>query len=236
MPTAGKVFVSTEYKKLADVAAALEGHKIEEEYAEGDFKITLLTEVANVNVTEGVLTGLYSYDHVVYNYHRGKVLPAAATKEVLFSMSEHENRTYLVVVDKKAIANRIANRISEIAFGEMGVIVEARILPETMKKFHIINKEGTKVIFFENMNIPNINKLSLYGPDLVDTKLFKEYDSIGDPWYVLAKSKKFGYTVGLVRDGSVTIFNTVDQGQYLLYVREDVIPMTQPPRARKDVE
>jgi hypothetical protein len=236
MPTAGKVFVSTEFKKLADVAAALEGHKVEEEYAEGDFKLTLLTEVANVKVTEGVLTGLYSYDHVVYNYHRGKVLPAAATKEVLFSMNEHEGRLYLAVVDKKAIANRVANRLSEIVYGEMGVIVEARILPETLKKFHLANKEGTKVIFFENLNIPNINKLSLYGPDLVDTKLFKEYDSIGDLWYVLAKSKKYGYTVGLVRDGSVTIFNTVDQGQYLQYVREEVIPMTQPPRVRKDEE
>jgi hypothetical protein len=145
MPTAGKVFVSTEYKKLADIAASLEGHKLEEEYAEGDFKLTLLTEVANVNVTEGVLTGLYSYDHVVYNYHRGKVLPAAATKEILFSMNEHENRVYLVVVDKKAIANRIANKLSEIAFGEMGVIVEARILPETMKFHH--NKEGTGHLF-----------------------------------------------------------------------------------------
>ncbi len=234
MPTAGKVFVSTEYKKLADIAAALEGHKVEEEYAEGDFKLTLLTEVANVNVTEGVLTGLYSYDHVVYNYHRGKVLPAAATKEVLFSMSEHQNRTYLVVVDKKAIANRIANRLSEIAFGEMGVIVEARILPETMKKFHIANKEGTKVIFFENMDIPNLNKMSLYGPDVVDTGLFKEYTQRGDPWYILTKSKKFGHTVGLVRDGSVTIFNTVDQGQYLGYVRDEIVPMTQPPRPRSE--
>ncbi len=236
MPTAGKVFVSTDYKKLADVAAALEGFKVEEEYAEGDFKLTLLTEVANVSINDNVLTGLYSYDHIVYNYHRGKVAPAAATKEVLFSMNEYQNRLYLSVVDKKAIANRVANRLSEITFGEMGVIVEARILPETLKKFHIANREGTKVIFFENMDIPNINKLSLYGPDLVDTKLFKEYDKIGDPWYVLAKSKKFGYTVGLVRDGSVTIFNTVDQAQYLQYVREDIIPMTQPPRARMEEE
>jgi hypothetical protein len=236
MPTAGKVFVSTEYKKLADVAATMEGFKVEEEYAEGEFKITLLTEVANVSINDNVLTGLYSYDHVVYNYHRGKVAPAAATKEVLFSMSEYQNRLYLAIVDKKAIANRVANRLSEIIFGEMGIIVEARILPETLKKFHIANREGTKVIFFENMDIPNINKLSLYGPDLVDTKLFKEYDKIGDPWYVLAKSKKFGYTVGLVRDGSVTIFNTVDQAQYLQYVREDIIPMTQPPRARMEEE
>ena len=236
MPTAGKVFVSIEYKKLADVAAALEGYKVEEEYAEGDFKLNLLTEVANVSITDNVLTGLYSFDHIVYNYHRGKVAPAAATKEVLFSISEYQSRTYLSVVDKKAVANRVANRLSEIIFGEMGVVVEVRILPETLKKFHVANKEGTKVIFFENMNIPNINKLSLYGPDLVDTKLFKEYDSIGDPWYVLAKSKKYGYTVGLVRDGSVTIFNTVDQGQYLQYVREEVIPMTQPPRARVEDE
>ena len=234
MPTAGKVFVSTEFKPLVDASTALTGYKKEEEYSEGDFKLTLLTEVANVSVVEGVLTGLYSYDHVVYNYHRGKVSPAPATKEVLFSMSLYEDRLYLTVVDKKAIANRVANRLSEIVFGEMGVIVEARILPETMKKFHIANKEGTKVIFFENMDIPNINKLSLYGPDLVDTKLFKEYDSIGDPWYVLAKSKKYGYTVGLVRDGSVTIFNTVDQAQYLQYVREDIIPMTQPPRVRSE--
>jgi hypothetical protein len=236
MPTAGKVFVSIEYKKLADVAATFEGYKVEEEYAEGDFKLNLLTEVANVSITDNILTGLYSYDHIVYNYHRGKIAPAAATKEVLFSMSEYQNRSYLAIVDKKAIANRVANKLSEIAYGEMGVIVEARILPETLKKFHVANKEGTKVIFFENMNIPNINKLSLYGPDLVDTKLFKEYDSIGDPWYVLAKSKKYGYTVGLVRDGSVTIFNTVDQGQYLQYVREEVIPMTQPPRTRKEEE
>jgi len=236
MPTAGKVFVSIEYKKLADVASAFEGYKVEEEYAEGDFKLNLLTEVANVSITDNILTGLYSYDHIIYNYHRGKVAPSAATKEVLFSMSEYQNRLYLAVVDKKAVANRVANKLSEIAFGEMGVIVEARILPETLKKFHVANKEGTKVIFFENMNIPNINKLSLYGPDLVDTKLFKEYDSIGDPWYVLAKSKKYGYTVGLVRDGSVTIFNTVDQGQYLQYVREEVIPMTQPPRTRKEEE
>ncbi|MCX6643238.1 MAG: hypothetical protein NTV15_07605 [Candidatus Bathyarchaeota archaeon] len=234
MPTAGKVFVSTEYKSLTDVSTGLTGYKLEEEYSEGDFKITLLTEVANVSLVEGVLTGLYSYDHVVYNYHRGNVAPAPSTTEVLFSMSEYQNRLYLAIVDKKAVANRIANKLSEIIFGEMGVVVEARILPETLKKFHLENPESTKVIFFENMDIPNLNKLSLYGPDIVDTKLFKEYSKIGDPWYILTKSKKYKHTVGMVRDGSVTIFNSVDQAQYLQYVREEVIPMTQPPRVRSE--
>jgi hypothetical protein len=232
MPTAGKVFVSTEYLPLADISAGLEGFREEESFEEEDVELELVTEVANLSIAEDVLTGLYSYDYVVHNYHRGKVLPSPATKEVLFAFTELDERTYLAVVDKKAIANRIANRLSEMAFGEMGVIVEARILPETLKEFHLANPESTRVIFFENMDIPNINKLSLYGPDIVGTSLFKEYTARGDPWYVLTKSKKHGHTVGLVRDGSVTLFNTVDQGQYLQYVKEEILPMTQPPRSR----
>ena len=232
MPTAGKVFVSTQYLPLAEISAGLEGFREEAQYTEGEVELGLVTEVANVSVTEDILTGLYSYDYVVHNYHRGKILPSPVTKEVLFAFTEHEGRTYLTVVDKKAIANRLANRLSEIAFGEMGVIVEARILPETLKEFHLENPESTKVIFFENMDIPNINKLSLYGPDIVGTSLFEEYGARGDPWYILTRSKKYGHTVGVVRDGSVTLFNSVDQGQYLQYVKEEIIPMTQPPRVR----
>ncbi|UCH56876.1 MAG: hypothetical protein JSV18_05905 [Candidatus Bathyarchaeota archaeon] len=234
MPTAGKVFISTEYAPLTDISVRLEGFKEEEVYEEVDIRLELVTEIANVSINEGILTGLYSYDYVVHNYHRGSVLPSPATKEVLFAFTELENRAYLTVVDKKAIANRLANRLSEIAFGEMGVIVEARILPETLKAFHLENPENTRVIFFENMDIPNINKLSLYGPDIVGTSLFEEYTARGDPWYILTKSKKHGHTVGLVRDGSVTLFNSVDQGQYLQYVREEILPMTQPPRVRSD--
>lgn len=233
MPTAGKVFVSTEYLPLMEISAALEGFRVEETYREGDLEFDLVTEIANVSLVEGTLTGLYSYDYVVHHYHRGRVTPAPATKEVLFAFTDLDGRIYLTVVEKKEIANRVANRLSEIAFGEVGVIVEARILPETLKAFHLANPESTRVIFFENMDIPNVNKLSLYGPDLTGTSLFDEYAARGDPWYILTRSKKHGHTVGLVRDGSVTIFNTVDQGQYLQYVKDEVLPMTQPPRARR---
>ena len=230
MPTAGKVFVSTEFMTLADISATLEGYRVEEEYKEDDFELDLITEVANISIVDETLTGLYSYDYVTHHYHRGKVAPSPVTKEVLFSFTTHEGRDYLTVVDKKALANSVANRLSDLIFGELGVIVEARILPGTLKKFHLENPESTKVIFFENMDIPNLNKISLYGPDVVDTNLFKEYTARGDPWYILTKSKKHKHTVGLVRDGSVTIFNTVDQGQYLNYIKDEIIPMTQPPR------
>jgi hypothetical protein len=232
VPTAGKVFVSTEYMSLQDISVSLQGYRVVEDYKEDDFELELITEVANVSLIDETLTALYSYDFVTHNYHRGKIAPSPVTKEVLWAATVYQDRNYFTVVDKKALANNVANRLSEIIFGEMGVIVEARILPETLKKFHLENSENTRVIFFENMDIPNLNKISLYGPDVVDTRLFKEYTAMGDPWYVLTKSRKFGHTVGLVRDGSITIFNTVDQGQYLSYVMEEVVPMTLPPRVR----
>ena len=234
MPTAGKVFTSIEFKSLADVAVTLEGYRVEETFEEEEAKFDLITEIANVSIEDELLTGLYSYDYIVHNFHRGKLVPTPATKEVLFSFTELDGRSFTTIVDKKAIANRVANKLSDIVFGEMGVIVEARILPETLKKYHLANPEDTKVIFFENMNIPNINKMSLYGPDVVETKLFKEYSARGDPWYILTKSKKQGHTVGLVRDGSVTLFNRVDQGQYLQFIKDEILGMTQPPRTIED--
>ena len=77
----------------------------------------------------------------------------------------------------------------------------------------------------DNVDIPNVNKLSLYGPDLIGTKLFEEYGKHGDLWYIVARSKKHGYVVGVTRDVSVTIFNIVDKNKYLDYVAEEIYPL-----------
>jgi hypothetical protein len=95
-----------------DLVTSLEGFR-EEAYEEGEVQLEIVTEVANVSINEGILTGLYFYDYVVHNYHRGKVLPSPAIKEVLFAFTEIEELVHLVVVDKKAIANRLANCLSE---------------------------------------------------------------------------------------------------------------------------
>lgn len=230
MPTAGKVFVTLELISLDEILVKLQGWRREEAYKEGDYEFTLVIEVANLTLGEGSLTGLYSYDYVVHNYHRGKIIPSPVTKEVLFSFNNYGDEMFLTIVEKKDIANRIANRLSEIIYEEMGQVLEARILPETLKDFHLTNPENTSVIFFENMDIPNVNKLSLYGPDLTGASLFDQYSARGDPWYILTKSRKHGHTVGIVRDGSVTIFNTIDRGEYLRYITDEILPLVQPPR------
>ncbi|KPV65124.1 MAG: hypothetical protein AOA65_0503 [Candidatus Bathyarchaeota archaeon BA1] len=225
MVTAGKVFKLVEPMPLPDLAMRLSGHRREEVYQEGDHRFTLVTEIVNLTPREKALAGVYSHDHVTHVFHRGKIVPLPRTVEALFSFAQQEERVLLTVVEKKRLANFIANQLSEILFITFGRIVEARIPPETLRGFHLKNPEDTKVTFFDNVDIPNVDKLSLYGPDLVGTTLFEEYCKHGDLWYIVARSREHGYVVGVTRDASVTIFNITDKNKYLDYVAKEIYPL-----------
>jgi hypothetical protein len=223
---AGKVFRLSEPLSVAEIASRLEDYHNEESYEEGDYKFMLVTEVVGLLPKGNMVRGVYSHDYVIHVFHRGKVAPLPRTVEALFSFAHQEDITFLTVVEKKRIANFIANKLSEILFEKMGNIVEARIPPETLRGFHLKNPEDTKITFFDNVDIPNVNKLSLYGPDLINTSLFEDYCKHGDLWYVVARSKDFGYVVGITRDASVTIFNLTDKEKYLEYVTKEIYGLT----------
>ena len=222
MVVAGKLFKLSEPLPVSDVASELEGHKVEETFEEGDYKFDLVTEVTSLLLKNEILRGVYSHDYVIHVFHRGKVVPIPRTVEAIFSFSESGGTTFLTVVEKKRLANFVANKLSEILFEKMGGVVEARISPENLKAFHLKNPEDTKITFFDNVDIPNVNKLSLYGPDLINTSLFEDYGKHGDLWYVVARSKEYGYVVGVTRDASVTIFNSADKEKYLEYVAKEI--------------
>lgn len=226
MVVAGKIFRLSEPLSVAEIASRLEDYHTEESYEEGDYKFTLVTEVVGLLPKENMLRGIYSHDYVLHVFHRGKVAPLPRTVEALFSFAQREGITFLAVVEKKRLANFIANKLSEILFEKMGGIVEARIPPETLRTFHSKNPEDTKITFFDNVDIPNVNKLSLYGPDLINTSLFEDYCKHGDLWYVVARSKEYGHVVGITRDASVTIFNLTEKERYLEYVTKEIYPLT----------
>ena len=225
MVTAGKVFKLVEPTPLPDLASKLSGYRREESYEEGDYKFTLITDVTHLTPSENALTGVYSHDYITHVFHRGKTVPLPRTVEAMFRFAQHKERTFLTVVEKKRLANFVANRLSETIYEGAGHITEARIPPETLRDFHLKNPEDTKVTFFDNVDIPNVDKLSLYGPDLIGTSLFEEYGKHGDLWYIVARSKKHGYVVGVTRDVSVTIFNIVDKNKYLEYVEKEIYPL-----------
>ena len=224
MVVAGKIFKLTEQVPIVDIATKLDDYRTEENYEEGDYNFTLVTEVAGLLPKENTLTGIYSHDYVMHVFHRGKTAPLPRTVEALFSFAQVEATTFLTVVEKKSVANFVANKLSEILFDKVGSIVEARIPPGTLREFHLKNPEDTKITFFDNVDIPNVNKLSLYGPDLVNAQLFEEYTKHGDLWYVVARSKETGYVVGVTRDASVTIFNLTDKNKYVEYVNKEIYP------------
>ncbi|MCW4054769.1 MAG: hypothetical protein NWE84_07635 [Candidatus Bathyarchaeota archaeon] len=225
MVVAGKIFRLTEQLPVADVAAKLEDYRIEEAYEEGDYSFALVTEVAGLLPKENTLSGVYSHDYVMHVFHRGKTAPLPRTVEALFSFAQVGDATFLTIVEKKRVANFVANKLSEILFRKVGGVVEARIPPETLRDFHLENPEDTKITFFDNVDIPNVNKLSLYGPDLINASLFEDYMKHGDLWYVVARSKETGYVVGVTRDASVTIFNLADKIKYVEYVNKEIYPI-----------
>jgi hypothetical protein len=225
MVVAGKVFRLAEPLAISEIASKLKDYRVEEQYEEGEYKFTLVTEVVGLLPKEGTLQGIYSHDYVIHVFHRGKMTPLPRTVEALFSFAEHEKDVFLTVVEKKRLANFIANKLSEVLFDKVGGIVEARIPPETLRDFHLKNPEDTKITFFDNVDIPNVNKLSLYGPDLINTSLFEGYCKHGDLWYVVARAREYGYVMGITRDASVTIFNLTDKERYLEYVQKEVYPL-----------
>ena len=225
MVVAGKIFRLTQPMPLANIAQNLNGYYVEEDYEEGDYKFKLITEVVGVDSKRGMVNGTYSSDTILHVFHRGTSAPLPKTVEGMFSFARVRDITFLTVLEKKRTANFIANKLSDVLVEKTGVVVEARITPETLKAFHDKNPEETKIIFFDNVDIPTVEKLSLYGPDLNSTSLFGDYLKHGNLWYVVGRSKDTGYVVGITRDASVTIFNLADKVKYVEYIAKEIYPI-----------
>ncbi len=225
MVVAGKVFRLGEDLPTSEIKRTLTDYRVEENFEEGEYRFPILKEVSNLRAEGKGIRGLYSHDFVTRVYHRGQVIAQPRTVEALIDFQVVPSGTYLTVLEKKRRANFIATQLSRVIYARSDAILEARISPETLREFHAKNPEETKIIFFDNVDIPNIDKLSLYGTDLIDTKLFEDYSKHGDPWYIVYRSKPTGFLVGITRNSSVTIFNLREKDRFIEYVHNEVLPL-----------
>ncbi|MCC6013834.1 MAG: hypothetical protein LM593_05655 [Candidatus Verstraetearchaeota archaeon] len=221
MVLSAKIFNVKERTDLTTIAEKLKGFKQEEEIEEGK----VITEIQNLKIGNNYIEGIFSQDIPITFYHREGEKTIIKTIEAPFLFQIYNDRIFLVVLEKKRLANNIANQLSKIIFITTGSIVEARISHETLRKFHESNPEDTKVIFFDNVDIPNIKKLSLYGSQLLNTNLYNEYLSHGNIWYIVFKSKKFGIIVGITRNCVITCFSKIEQKEFLNYIKKEVFPL-----------
>jgi len=225
MVLAGKVFIVKEDADLATISGKLKGYRSEEEFIQGEQKIPLIVEISNLALAKDSLEGVFSQDVVFTVNHREGSKLVTKTMEAPFLFAKEGDRIYLIVLEKKKVANNIANMMSKILFISAGSILEAKIAPETLKKFHEANPEDTKVIFFDDVDIPNISKLSLYGSVLADTALYNDYCTHGNIWYMVFKSRHYGIVVGVTRSAVVTAFSEIQPPDFLTYIKEEVFPL-----------
>jgi len=221
---AAKVFTVREERDLSLVASKLKDFKLEQQISVEGTSFSLLSEISDLSITKETLEGTFGFDTVFSVNQHGKPVPVVRTYEAPFSFDLFGTNLYLTVYEKKTRANNIANEMSKALFMSLGQIVEAKILPEVLKRFNEDSTES-KIIFFDGVDIPSISKLSLYGEGLGSTTLYNNYLEHGQIWYAVVKSKRYGYVVGVTRNCVVTCFSRTDLPEFKNYVRNEVFPL-----------
>lgn len=223
MPTACKIFLYRENLSLEEIEKQLEGHIITELFEEGSIELELITDIINLKLGEEELSGLFRYDGIVHQSHRSGMQIYPKTTNAPFIFAKHEESVFLIVLAKKVVSNNVANALSKILHSELGAITEPVIPANALEEFYRAG-EATKVLFLEDIPIPNMNKLTLYGENVVQTDIHGQFVKQGSPHYVVFKTQD-GWTVGVVDNGSVTMFSMVDVSTFERFIKDRIFPL-----------
>jgi len=232
MVLAAKIFKFKEDAGLDLIARKLKDFHEEEPYEREGKKIKLTTEVLELKLQADTLAGVFSRDFVLSRYYKRGLVETVVTEEVPFWISKSKGRTFLVVLApskargvRKLLTDFVANKFSEVLFIKSGAIVEGRITHEALRELHESNQKATKLIWFDDVDIPNIGRLAIAGSGLADTKLYRDYLEHGKIWYVVFEIQRRGAVVGITRNCVVTMFSRMEWKDFIDYVLKDVLPI-----------
>jgi len=194
--------------------------------------LTLLTEILDLKSEKGLIAGVFSKDFMKESFFRREAVEAAVTEETPFWITASGKKAFLIVLApsvargvKKLLTNYVANKLSKALFVNPQAILEVRISHETLKELHESNPQATKLIWFDDVDIPGIEKLCLAGPDLTDSTLYHDYLQHGKIWYVVFEDQKHGIMVGITRNCVVTLFSKSSVDDFIKYVINDLIQL-----------
>ena len=192
--------------------------------------INLVTEILDLKLDGAMISGVFSKDFVQERFYKRKLVEVPVTEEAPFWIKPFKERVFIIVSApsvargvKKLLTNFVANKLSKVLFIAPHAIVEVGISGATLKELHESNPQATKLIWFDEVDIPGVEKLCLAGSDLVDTTLYKEYVEHGKIWYVVFEVQKRGIVVGITRNCVVTLFSKSTADELISYVSEDVL-------------
>lgn len=228
MVLAGKLFRLTDKVDLNTLARKLKDFQRQEEVERDGKTFTLVTGVEELKREEAGLRAVLARDYVLPVRTRAGPVPVQATARTPFFLWGRKDGVLLFVQEKKHRANALAHALSEVL---LTGVVEARIPHETLKRLHEARPEATKVIFFDDVDLPSIDTLALYGSGLAHTKLYADYLKHGKVWYAVFETEgpdgKGSLTVGITRNCIVTFFSRVPEEAFLDYVRRVIVPLVE---------
>ncbi len=228
MVLAAKVFVMNPNLSLNEIANRLRGHRLMEKEEVSGREIEVGSRIADLNIEGDVLSGTFEENFVVSTTYEDEVFRVPLTVRTRFEFHALEEATFLVVVAKKARANRIANQLSSLLSTEKGLVQEAWIPSDTLREFFEARMDTVRVVFFDEVRLPNVDKLSLYGSQLARTDIYREYLKLGRVWYVVFEPED-GVVIGLTRNCVVTFFSKLGTDDALGFIRERVFPLIEVP-------
>ena len=230
-----KIFEIKEEVHIKSIFQSLKNFREEVPFEmNGNDSVNLLTDISNLNFKGDRLIGEYNKDFINRRIYRGEVVETPITEKASFWIKSFENRIFIIIQapsgtssGKKLITNHVANKISGILFDNSRGIIETKISHETLKSLHESNPEATKLIWFDDVNIPGINKLCLAGSNLADTNLYNDYLNHGKIWYVVFQVQKHEIVIGITRNCVVTLFSKSTITDFLNYILDDVLKLVE---------
>jgi len=226
-----KIFEIKEKADLGLMVWKLKDFREEERHqTENGQTMNLVTEILDLKSKDDSISGIFSKDFIHKQFYRRKLTEVPVTEEAPFWIKPFKERIFMIVVApsvargvKKLLTNYVANKLSKVLFIRPQVIVEVKIPHNTLKELHESNPQATKLIWFDEVDIPGIEKLCLAGSDLADTSLYHDYLEHGKIWYVVFEVQKREGVVGITRNCVVTLFSRSTTEDFIEYILEDLL-------------
>jgi len=228
MVSAFKVFEVVEDVDLATIAFKLKDYRLMKIEDVNGREVEVGVEIRDLKLNKGCLTGVVEETMIASLNYKGEILRTPISLRTLFEFHPYRERLMLIVAAKKNRANRIASLFSSILSARKTGVLEALIPHENLKAFYEEKKSSAKVVFFDNIRIPGVRKLSLYGDQLANTALYNEYLKLGKVWYVVFEAEE-GIVVGVTRNCVITFFSKIDYDDALKFIEEKILPLTVKP-------
>jgi hypothetical protein len=226
-----KIFEIKEETDVGLIVGKLKDFREEESYkTEKGETANLVTEILDLELKGDSVSGVFSKDFVRRRFYKRKLVETPVTEESPFWIKPFKGRNFIMISApsvargvRKLLTNYVANKLSKVLFIEPKAIVQAKISHNTLKDLHESNPQATKLIWFDQVDIPGVQKLCLAGSDLVDTALYREYLEHGEIWYVVFEVQKRGIVVGITRNCVITLFSKSSPEAFIDYILEDLL-------------